>query len=57
MTKKKEKENIIHLADDGTVVDHEDWLWLLKNVPAWKKRYGTDSRDKPGRLRKTKGAK
>ena len=50
-------KNIIHLADDGTAIDHKDWIWLLKNVPAWKKRYGTDSRDKPRKLRKTKSTK
>jgi len=24
-------KNLVHLADDGTVVEHKDWVWLQKH--------------------------
>ena len=31
-------ENLVHIADDGTVVEHKDWVWLQEHKKKNKKK-------------------
>ena len=35
---KWKNENLVHIADDGTVVKHKDWVWLQEHKKKNKKK-------------------
>ena len=35
---KWKNENLVHIADDGTIVEHKDWVWLQEHKKKNKKK-------------------